>query len=200
MPPAERPSDDGPPTDPEASARDRILDAAEDLFAKDGFDATPTSRIAANAEVPKGLIHYYFRRKIDLLKALVDRHDDDELDLGPLVVPGDPAASLRRLAEVTDASVKRSPMLRHLLWREADTHDAVRDAGRNRLERFVGQIKTLLVRAHPACAGSPHLDSAATLVGLTLSYRHSVIRHGDPPGDGNALMDFIGDSLLRATP
>jgi len=27
-------------------ARERILDAAEDLFAADGFDATPTARIA----------------------------------------------------------------------------------------------------------------------------------------------------------
>lgn len=37
-------------------ARERILDAAEDLFAVDGFDATPTSRIAHRAAVAKGLL------------------------------------------------------------------------------------------------------------------------------------------------
>ena len=36
--------------DPDAPARDRILDAAEGLFAEHGFDATPTSRIAERAE------------------------------------------------------------------------------------------------------------------------------------------------------
>ena len=54
-------------------ARDRILAAAQELFAEDGFDATPTSRIAERAGVPKGLVHYYFTRKPDLLEALVER-------------------------------------------------------------------------------------------------------------------------------
>src|SRR5674476_1237592 len=49
-------------------ARERILDAAEDLFAADGFDATPTARIARRAAVAKGLLFYYFPRKMDLLR------------------------------------------------------------------------------------------------------------------------------------
>ena len=51
----------------EDSAKERILAAAEELFADSGFDATPTSRIAERAGVPKGLVHYYFNRKKDLL-------------------------------------------------------------------------------------------------------------------------------------
>src|SRR5665811_1642956 len=51
-------------------ARERILDAAEDLFAADGFDATPTARIARRAVVAKGLLFYYFPRKMDLLRTL----------------------------------------------------------------------------------------------------------------------------------
>ena len=39
-------------------ARERILSAAEALFAEHGFAATPTSRIAERAGVPKGLVHY----------------------------------------------------------------------------------------------------------------------------------------------
>src|ERR1044072_6871675 len=57
----------------EDSAKERILAAAEELFADSGFDATPTSRIAERAGVPKGLVHYYFNRKRDLLEALVGR-------------------------------------------------------------------------------------------------------------------------------
>ena len=51
-------------------ARERILDAAEALFGADGFDATPTSRIARRAAVAKGLLFYYFPCKMDLLPTL----------------------------------------------------------------------------------------------------------------------------------
>jgi hypothetical protein len=72
------PRDDSPATGTSSSAeeimggeaRERILDAAEDLFAADGFDATPTSRIAHRAAVAKGLLFYYFPRRIDLLRTL----------------------------------------------------------------------------------------------------------------------------------
>ena len=50
-------------------ARQQILDAAEDLFAADGFDVTPTARIAGRAVVAKGRFHY-FPRKMDLLRTL----------------------------------------------------------------------------------------------------------------------------------
>jgi AcrR family transcriptional regulator len=53
------------------SSRDRILRAAEELFAEKGFDRTPTSRIAKDAGVPQGLIFYHFPTKMDLLLALV---------------------------------------------------------------------------------------------------------------------------------
>src|SRR5436305_207338 len=75
------------------SARERILAAAEELFAESGFDATPTSRIAARARVPKGLVHYYFQRKQDLLTALVERLPDEKIEPATVVVPGDLAAS-----------------------------------------------------------------------------------------------------------
>jgi AcrR family transcriptional regulator len=39
-----------------ADRRTRILDAAEELFAEDGFDATPTARVADAADVPKGVV------------------------------------------------------------------------------------------------------------------------------------------------
>src|SRR5215475_4554377 len=80
---------------PDGSARERILTAAEELFAEAGFDATPTSRIAERAGVPKGLVHYYFRRKQDLLVALVDRLPDEQIEPSTVVVPGDLAGSLR---------------------------------------------------------------------------------------------------------
>lgn len=51
--------------------RTRILDAAQRLFAAQGFDATPTKAIAEQAGVPNGLIFYYFPTKKALLEILI---------------------------------------------------------------------------------------------------------------------------------
>ena len=79
--------------------RTRILDAAEELFAEDGFDATPTSRVAEAAKVPKGLVFYYFPRKIDLLLTLLqERLPAPTKDaVSDVVRRGDPAGSLLAL-------------------------------------------------------------------------------------------------------
>ena len=82
-------------------ARERILDAAEDLFAADGFDATPTSRIARRAAVAKGLLFYYFPRMTDTLRTLFTERlpAQPSSSVAGIAVKGDLAGSLVRLAE-----------------------------------------------------------------------------------------------------
>jgi AcrR family transcriptional regulator len=63
--------DTPPRREEQATSRERILRAAEELFAEKGFDRTPTSRIAEQAGVPQGLIFYHFPTKMDLLLTLV---------------------------------------------------------------------------------------------------------------------------------
>ncbi|MGH3623605.1 MAG: TetR/AcrR family transcriptional regulator [Sciscionella sp.] len=172
----------GTPQESETPARERILAAAEELFAESGFDATPTSRIAGAAGVPKGLVHYYFRRKFDLLAALADRLPVDRVDHDEVVVPGDVAASLCRLVAELDARQEESPLLSHLLWREADTHDAVRDALGDRYRNLVSETRAVIL----AASGEEDLGdvaSAAELFALAVSYRHSVARHRPDPAE-----------------
>jgi len=52
-------------------ARERILAAAQTLFAASGFDATSTKAIGAKAHVPAGLVFYYFPSKDALLDTLI---------------------------------------------------------------------------------------------------------------------------------
>jgi AcrR family transcriptional regulator len=56
-------------------ARERILDAAQRLFARRGFDVTPTKAIAQEAGVPGSLIFYYFPSKEALLECIIDERD-----------------------------------------------------------------------------------------------------------------------------
>ena len=58
---------------PDASTQDLILDAAERLFAKQGFTATTIKQIGNEAAVNPALLYYYYDSKETLYKAMLQR-------------------------------------------------------------------------------------------------------------------------------
>ncbi len=54
-----------------SEAKERIINAALELFSQKGFDATRVSDIAGAANVNKALIYYYFKSKQDILDFMV---------------------------------------------------------------------------------------------------------------------------------
>ncbi len=126
---ADQPARPTPSADPhDERPRSRILDAAEQLFAERGFDATPTAQIAKAADVPKGLLFYYFPRKIDILRTLLaERLPDHPLcEAADVARSGDPIGSLLRLARVLGLGQHESMVLRTIVFREAGRHPEVR--------------------------------------------------------------------------
>jgi len=182
------------------SARERILAAAAELFAESGFEATPTSRIATLAKVPKGLVHYYFQKKQDLLTALVERLPDEHIEPARVVVPGDVAASLRRLVAELDARNRASTLLSHLLWREADTHPSVKEAMQARFRTVVQQVRAVIEAASTAALPLTTVETAAELLALAVSYRHSVARYADTDETMDREVDFIASALTPPAP
>lgn len=65
--------DDAPAEEPRAQARERLLQAAEQLFARHGYAGTSLRAVMARADVDTGAIHYHFRNKLGLLKALFEQ-------------------------------------------------------------------------------------------------------------------------------
>lgn len=59
---------------------EKILKAAESVFAKKGFAGASTAEIARKAGVPKANLHYYFRTKQDLYASVLDAILDVWLD------------------------------------------------------------------------------------------------------------------------
>ncbi|MFT3693136.1 MAG: TetR/AcrR family transcriptional regulator [Kofleriaceae bacterium] len=59
--------------DKNGDKRERILDAAERIFAKHGFFAAKVSDVAKEAGVADGTIYLYFKNKDDLLISLFER-------------------------------------------------------------------------------------------------------------------------------
>jgi AcrR family transcriptional regulator len=61
-----------PPGTPTIEARDRLLRAAERLFAEKGFAATSVHEITDAAGVNRALLYYYFEDKHSLYAAVID--------------------------------------------------------------------------------------------------------------------------------
>jgi AcrR family transcriptional regulator len=55
--------------------RNEILDAADELFAKKGFDGTSTNDILEKVEIARGTLYYHFKSKEDIMNALIERYN-----------------------------------------------------------------------------------------------------------------------------
>lgn len=55
------------------TTKDRILDAAERLFARDGFEATSLRAITSEAQVNLAAVNYHFQSKDALVQAVIGR-------------------------------------------------------------------------------------------------------------------------------
>ena len=53
-----------------ADTKTRILDAADEIFVRRGIDGARMQEIADHAGVNKALLHYHFRSKADLARAV----------------------------------------------------------------------------------------------------------------------------------
>jgi AcrR family transcriptional regulator len=179
-------------------ARERILDAAEDLFAADGFDATPTAHIAGRAVVAKGLLFYYFPRKMDLLRALfAERLPTQSLSsLTGIAVQGDVAGSLVRLADRIGLTGQHCQVLSAIAFREASTHPDVRDHLRNLYSTLMELTEAVL-----DAASSRKLDhgrrtaAAGTFVAVMLHQANSH-RFNGPTPDLGATAEIVSGALL----
>jgi len=86
------------------STKDRILDAAEKLFADNGFAATSMRALTAEADVNLAAVHYHFGSKEALIEAVFARR------LGPLN-----RERLDRLAELEEAAGEDPPQLERIV-------------------------------------------------------------------------------------
>lgn len=73
----------------------RILEAAERVFAEAGYGGATMAQIAAVANLPKANLHYYFRTKEILYRALLSNILELWLDAADAITPDeDPATAL----------------------------------------------------------------------------------------------------------
>lgn len=89
-----------PPVDADSDVRSALLDAANKLFLKHGFERVTARQIAVAAGTTAAMIHYYFGNKLGLFRAMLERAIGPvrELIAGSLAQAGavvDPAVLIR---------------------------------------------------------------------------------------------------------
>jgi len=82
--------------------QEKILQAALELFAKEGFHATSTSKVAKHAGVSEGLIFRHFTNKEGLLQAILDEGERRLKSLYvDIVMENNPKEVIRKTIEMT---------------------------------------------------------------------------------------------------
>jgi AcrR family transcriptional regulator len=96
--------------------RDRILRAALDLFAREGFDAVTVKCIACRSGLTDGALYYYFPSKQQILLTLMEEHWSIARGIQALVEITSqrlsPEALDRLVDSVLDASIRDAAILR----------------------------------------------------------------------------------------
>jgi AcrR family transcriptional regulator len=197
LPAAKATERDIPPlADP--SARDRILAAAEQLFAERGFDRTSTARIAAAASVPHGLIFYYFKTKMELLLAVV--RDRGGLVLDDVLPPPGTGADLpRAVADLwrhLSAALGGPSAVRRIIFQELATHPEVRQRALE-LHDEISAIVSERLALHCGHAGQPRPEheAAARLITIAAGMAPLLGESGQDRLDAKALAALIAGGL-----
>lgn len=178
------------PADKFEERRRHLADAALTALGELGYARTSLREIAQHSEFSHGVLHYYFRDKVELITFCVRRYKTQCVERYDLIATtATDAASLARDAGDGLAATLERDAVMHRLWYDlraqsmfepsfrADVADI--DAGlQDMIWRLVGAYADLLGRA-PACG--PALTYAA-FDGL---FQQCLLRH--LAGDGDAL-------------
>ena len=184
------------------SARDRILETAERLFAARGFDRTSTARIAAEASVPHGLIFYHFKTKMELLLAVV--RDREAIVLEELLPPPRPGADLpQAVAEIwqhLSAALGRPSIVRRIIFQELAAHPEVRQRALELHDQISAVVSQHLARANGyEGQPSPEYLAAARLLTIAAGMAPLLGEPGPARLDTEAVAAVISRGLHRGT-
>jgi len=182
----------------ELGSRDKILDAAEDLFARRGYAGIGMREVAEIAGLGKSSLFHHFKSKAELYAAVVGRildHLDAQLT-GALAAGGDPLARFDRWLDTLIDVLAANPTYPRLLLRSLFEDDELTGAGEEEqhadatIKRMLAAVGHLLREGMEAgqfrLASIPH--TVQSLVGLTV-YHFASGEFGE---------DIVGQPLFSA--
>ncbi|HEY2225362.1 helix-turn-helix domain-containing protein [Actinomycetospora sp.] len=184
-----------------AATRARILEVAEQLFERRGYDDVTVAEIADGADVSVKTLFVYFRSKEDLAFA-----DTTLLDALVAAVGSPGRSPARAVGEVLgaalDASDPASAGIEGYFRRAGDA-----PALRSRLLRLWAECEDAVADALARADGRPGAEpadrlAAIALVGIVRSFtspevRRAAAQAGDPDAETAALRSWLGDAVRQ---
>ncbi len=123
----------------------KILNAALELFAEEGFAATSTSKVAKAAGVSEGLIFRHFKNKEGLLAAIFEQiAERTKMVFADIVLEADPKVVIEKILQLPfdiDPSEYRQWRLMYAMKWQMNTHnsskmDPLKMAAKNAFEKL----------------------------------------------------------------
>lgn len=189
------------------SSKDKILEAALDLFAEKGYDATGVQEIVATAGVTKGALYHHFAAKEDILFEIYGSVFAQQLAaLDAILAEGrrrDPAWTLRAVIENIVVSTAASAKAAAVFAREVSRLDQVRYKElQSDWRRYQDSVRALIRNAQAdgifATAASPEIISWA-IFGVTTSL-HTWYRPDGPKSAGDIAHELADLVLAGLSP
>ena len=167
-----------------------IVEAAARVFAREGYAAGTTNRIAETAGVAIGSLYEYFPNKASILVAVAERHLDQMLaDVDEMLAAAESGAPslaslIERFVDAMLAVHERDPELGHVVFGEAPHPPELHACVLRAEEKLAHRVEALLRQSDEVALEDP--DTAAHLVvqtaeALTHRFAHQGIH--DLPRD-----------------
>jgi AcrR family transcriptional regulator len=174
------------------AAKERILDAALDVFSDKGFHLATVDEIAERAEVGKGTLYRYFANKEGLFNELVRlRMEDLEMQAGKVLDGHDDVLTMiAKYVRVYFEFFDRNQRLYHLIARESlEVGDQVQDLY---FKKIIRRIPVLKLKIHEATQKGlfKDVDFQTVFYGV-MGFIHGVIQKWMAKDCSYSLMDEL---------
>lgn len=139
---ARRPTSRARMPHPDDTTRARLLDAAEKVFSRLGFEGASVRAINAEADVDSGAIHYHFGTKEELFRAVIKRRGE--------ILSSDRLARLARCEDAAGAA----PLIEQIVTAYILPYTNPKLGSRDERLRFA-RLRAWLMAEHPGSDPSP---------------------------------------------
>ncbi|MGB8030684.1 MAG: TetR/AcrR family transcriptional regulator [Terracidiphilus sp.] len=162
-------------------AREKLIEAATELFAKQGVAATTFAMIAERAQLTPAMLHYYFRDRDQLLDAVVEERLAPLIAgvWGPVTEGAAPAELLRGVVERMLAGIEKMPWVPSTWMREVLNEGGLL---RGRVLRYlpfekIGILSQSVAKAQAAGAANAEIDPGLivfSVIGLVMMHMATI--------------------------
>ena len=177
------------------SGRQRLLEAAELLFASKGFAATTTREISDQAGLSRGLLYYHFPSKDALFQAFIkERTPLGNIDKFLAMYPDDPRTALVEIGRTGSTIItERGGVIRAILRGGPNESEAMTIIQERARETFATLSNYLQRAIGEDCISRREAETIAQTFASALLISNVLL----PPEHPDTFIEDLVDTLLR---